>query len=98
MGCTIRTGPDHALLNAHRVLPGPLGDLLVHFRDLGRVHGPQATLSLAAVRGRLLDLLEALVQAQVVSDRVLPAGRGGAEVGEVLAVKLGQVKLELSLA
>ena len=33
----------------------------------------------------LLDLLEALVQAQVVADRVLPARGRRLEVGEVLA-------------
>ena len=76
----------HALLDGHGVLPGPLCHLLLHLDNLGRVHGPEAALPLVgAVGGRLLDLLEALVQAEVVPDRVLPAGGGSLEVGEVLA-------------
>jgi hypothetical protein len=64
---------DHGLLNGEGILPRPLLHLLVHLGDLGGVDGPEAALALIAVASRFLDLLEALVQREVVPDRVLPA-------------------------
>ena len=80
------TRQEHSLLDGHGVLPRPLLDLLVHLVDLGGVHRPETTLPLVRPgHDGLLDLLEALVQAQVVADRVLPARGRRLEVGEVLA-------------
>ena len=80
------TRQKHSLLDGHRVLPRPLLDLLVHLVDLGGVHGPEAPLSLVRPgHDGLLDLLEALVEAQIVADRVFPARGRRLEVGEVFA-------------
>ena len=64
----VHTRLDHSLFNAHGVFSGPFCHFLVHFRDLGRIHGPKAPFPLASIRRWFLDLLEALVQAQVVPD------------------------------
>ena len=80
------TRQKHSLLDGHGVLPRPLLDLLVHLVDLGGVHGPEAPLSLVrAGHDGLLDLLEALVKAQIVTDRIFPARGRRLEVGEVFA-------------
>jgi len=47
--------------------------------------GPEATLSLTTIAGRLLDLLETLIQRQIVPHGVLPASRRGREVRKVPA-------------
>ena len=75
----------HCLLYRHRVLPRPLLHFVVHLGDLFLVHGPEAALPLVSpVGGRLLDLLEALVEREVVPDRVLPPVGRRLEVGEML--------------
>ena len=79
------TWHEHALLDARGIFPRPLGDLLVHLGDFCRIHRPQAAFPLVPVCRRLLDLLETLVQAQVVPDRVFPARGSRLEVGKVLA-------------
>ena len=88
-----RVGIVHRLLDGHRILAGPLADLLVHLGHLLRVHGPEAALPLVRpVHGRLFNLLEAFVEGEVVTDRVLPAVRGRLEVGKVLTKKRKECK------
>ena len=81
------TWHQHSLFDPDRVLFGPLSDLLVHLRDFVRVHGPQASLLLASGRHGILDLLEAFVETQIVTNRVFPARRSGLEIGEMFAAK-----------
>jgi hypothetical protein len=93
----VLTRQQHSLLNGHGVLPRPLLHLLVHLVDLGRVHGPQASLSLVCAGcGRLLDLLEAFIQTQVVADRVLPARGRGLEVWKMLAAKKTEETIKIN--
>ena len=81
-------GQNHAFLNCHGILSGPLGDLLVHFLNLGRIHGPETTFPLIrAIRNRLLDLLETLIQAQIVTDGVFPTGGSSFKVRKVFAIQ-----------
>lgn len=68
------TGVGHAAADGWQVLALPLLHLLLHLVDFGRVQSPQAALARRAAR-LVLHLLEALVEGQVVSDRVLPAVR-----------------------
>ena len=76
----------HRLLDGHRVLPRPLLHLLVHLGNLLWVHRPQAALPLVgAVGAGLFNLLKALVEREVVPDRVLPTVGRRLEVGKVLA-------------
>lgn len=66
------TGVSHAAADGREVLSLPLLHLLLHLVDLGWVQRPQAALAGGAAR-LVFHLLEALVQGQVVSDRVLPS-------------------------
>lgn len=68
------TRVGHAAADGWQVLALPLLHLLLHLVDFGRVQRPQAALARRAAR-LVLHLLKALVQGQVVSDRVLPAVR-----------------------
>ena len=56
------TGIDHGLLDGLGILPRPLLDLLVHLRDLLRVHGPQTALPLvSSIRRRFFNFLKTLI-------------------------------------
>ena len=79
---------DHSFFDGHGIFSRPLEHLLVHLVDFCRVHGPKAAFPLVgSADRRLLDLLEALVQTQVVTDRILPSRRRRLEVWEMLTEK-----------
>ena len=79
------TWMDHSFFDGHGIFSRPLEHLLVHLVDFCWVHGPKAAFPLiGSADRRLLDLLEALVQTQVVTHRVFPTRGCRLEVGEVL--------------
>lgn len=87
----VLTWVGHAALDGRQVLPLPLLHLLLHPLDLGRVQRPEAALA-GGAPALVLHLLEALVQGEVVADRVLPAvgsrlqgRRGGSGPAALLA-------------
>jgi hypothetical protein len=60
----------------------------VHFGEFGRIHGPQTSLSLAAITRWLLYLLKTLIQTQVVADGVFPSIWSSFEVWEMFATAI----------
>lgn len=64
----------HAFAHSNGVFPLPLLQLFLHLVDFGRIEGPQTALSRGTSRF-ILHLLKALVERQVMANRILPAIR-----------------------
>ena len=68
------TWPGHALADSERVLALPFLQLVPHLLHLGWVQGPEAAFPRSTATF-VVHFLEALVERQVMADRVLPAIR-----------------------
>ena len=69
---TVHTWIGHAFPYCNQIFLVPFGDFFIHFLHLVRVHCPEAALArVGTICVRILNLLEALIQGEVVSHGIL---------------------------